>query len=342
MFGLCSDISIGPYRKVKPHSVTIEKSMLQYVDKATITVPITSRIIRNGEVITATAETAKVFQEGDKVLIKLGYNAKLKTEFEGFVSRINFKTPLEIECEGFSYLLRKKTYLKTFKNVQLIDVLKFLVDGTVIILDTKNIPSFVIEKMVLSNHSGTEALEQIKKISNNTIRIFFTGNLMYAGLAYLKTKFDVKYRLGWNVIKDGNLKLREAKNQDVQVHFIGERKDGTNVKVIAGNKSKTKNNIIKTTGAAGTTGEVKVIKTHAVTDEDTLKAMADAKLKQLAFDGYEGKITAFGIPFCEPGCKVILEDIKFKERSGNYICESVEVKYDRSGFRRINNIGAKL
>ena len=342
MFVLNSNITIGPFKRVMPIEVKINKSMFGYVQKAVIKLPITARIKQAGEPITAKAETAKQFTEGQEVSIELGYNGVLKNEFIGFVSRVNFTSPVEIECEGYSYQLRKKTYLKTFVKAQLLDILKFLVAGTDITLDEKNIPQFVIEKMVLQNHNGTEALEMINKISDNTIRIFFTGKMLYAGLQYTKPLYDVKYRLGWNVIKDNNLKLRQAKNEDVVVHYIGEKKDGTKVKVQVNGKTRTRDKVIKTTAAAGNTGETQVIKTHAVTDEASLKQMADAKLNQLSYDGYEGKITAFLQPFCEPGARIILEDKKYPERSGKYLCDSVEVTYGVNGARRILGIGHRL
>ena len=344
MFVLNSDITIGPYKRVKPHQVKIDKSMFTYVDKAVIKLPITARIVQAGEVITKSMETAKAFAEGDKVLIKLGYNGVLKTEFDGFISRVNFTSPLEVECEGYSYQLRKRTYLKTFKNVELVEVLRYLVAGTDIVLDEANIPAFKIDKLVLQNHSGTEALDLIKKIGSQdgiqVIQIFFTGYMLYAGLQYLKTKADVKYRLGWNVIKDNNLKQRQAKNAEVTVHYIGEKKDGSNVKVAIKNKTQTA--VIKTNGQAGISGEEKVIKTHSVTDESSLTQMAEKFHSKMTYDGYEGKITAFGVPYCEPGYRAVLDDQKYVERSGNYIVESTEVTYGTSGFRRIVGIGAKL
>lgn len=223
-FALVSNISIGKYTGVKPHEVKINKSMFEFVDKAMIKLPITARIVRNGEPITQTAETAKLIDEGDVVKIDLGYNGFLKTEFTGFVTRVNLTAPIEVECEGYSYQLRKKTYLRTFKKTQLLSILKYMVEGTDIKLDERYIPKFEIEKMVLQKHNGVEALEMIKKISDNTIRIFFNGNTMYAGLQFTRPFANVRYRLGWNVIKDSELKLRQAKNQDVVVHYIGEKK----------------------------------------------------------------------------------------------------------------------
>jgi len=333
MFALCSDITIGKFDLVKPISVKINKSVYEYADRAIIKIPITARIILDGQVITESAETAKKFDEGDNVLIKLGYNGNLKNEFEGFISRINFSSPLEIECEGFSYQLRKKTYLKTFSNTELKSVLEYLIQGTGIKLDS-DIPSFKIEKLILKNNNGIEAIEKIKKISDNNLKIFFTGNLLYAGLEYLNLKADVKYRLGWNVIKDGNLKKREAKNLNITVHYIGENKDGS--------KEVVKSMHNKTVELSSIPGETIKITTHAIRDKNTLKGMADSKLKSLSFDGYEGKITAFGTPYCEPGYRAILEDNKFGERSGKYFVESIEVNYSQAGFRRQVGIGAKL
>jgi hypothetical protein len=148
MFALNSDITIGKFKRVKPIECKITKSMFSYVDRVVIKLPITARIKRAGEVITVSVETAKVIEEGDKVLIKLGYNGSYKTEFTGFVSRVNFTSPLEVECEGYSYQLRQKTYLKTFKDAELLQVLKYLVQGTDIVLDEKLIPSFLIAKLV--------------------------------------------------------------------------------------------------------------------------------------------------------------------------------------------------
>jgi hypothetical protein len=325
MFALNSNINIGKFTRVRPHEVKITKSIFEYVDKAVIKLPITSRIVRAGEVITATAETAKQFTEGDPVLITLGYNNDYETEFEGFVSRVNFTTPLEVECEGYSYQLRKKQVTGTLIKTSLLEVLKKITEGTDIVLDEKNIPSFKIDKLILTGKTSLMILEELKKTSGSLMIFSFNGKTLWGGLAYLHYQSLVKYRLGWNVIKDGNLKLHQAKNQEITVTWKGEMKDGTKV--------------IATSGKHGTT---KIKSSHAITDKAALQQLADADVKKQSFDGYEGKITAFGQPFCQPGDKAELEDKKYPERDGNYIVNSVEVTYGMSGFRRIVGLGGKL
>lgn len=351
MFTLNSNITIGRYR-LKPHEVKIKRSMSNYRDTAVIKIPATARIVQAGEKVT-NIETANAFNQGDFVTIGLGYNGKLVKEFEGYVSRINFSTPVEVECEGYSYLLRKKSdYIKkTFVNVQLREIIKFLTDGTVIV-PAKNIPDFKVDKFVIDGRNGTEYLEALKKISQNTLVMYFEENVLVVGMMYLQAadkKLNylapgklVKYRLGWNVIKDNNLKLREAKNDLVTVNIIGEKKDGTKETVVINGRKSTKDNVQRTTANAGTQGETVTLKSHAVTDIGTLSLMANAKHDGLSYSGYEGKITAFLQPFCTPNMVAEIIDKKYPERDGKYLVTSVEVTYGMSGARRIIEIGKKV
>ena len=86
MFVLGSYITIGKYY-MKPHDVRVQKSIYEYVDKATIKLPISARLININRTtessIIKTVQTAQQFQQGDFVSIKLAYNGSLNTEFEG-------------------------------------------------------------------------------------------------------------------------------------------------------------------------------------------------------------------------------------------------------------------
>lgn len=351
MFALKSNITIKTadkvYSNIKPIDVKITKSIHEYADKAIIKLPITSRLVQAGKVVSQTTETAKRFEEGNEVTIKLGYNdkEKLEVEFTGFISRINLTDPVELECEGYSYQLRKNKYEGTYTNKPLKDLLQILVKGTDIKLLTDYIPDYKVDKILLGKdtevHNGVQCLDKITEISKNTIHFFFDGNELYAGMIGLKQekviadkpKNFVKYKLGWNVIKDGNLKLRQTANDDITINMVGEKKDGTKVKVTKVKPAKSKQ---------GVKTKVISVKSHAVTDEASLKMMADSKLAQESYDGYEGKITAFGVPFCQHNWIADLADEKYPDRSGQYLIESVEVSYNRSGFRRVVGIALKL
>lgn len=302
--------------------------------------PASAHLVCENKAEFGTVQTAKQFVEGDKVIVNLGYNGKLKNEFVGFVARINVTTPVEVECEGYSYQLRKKTPApKTFKKAELKEVLKYIITGTDIVLDA-DIPGCVLEKIVINGHNGVEVLELIKKALGDLVFMHFHNNVLYAGLTFLNPQQTVKYQLGWNVIKDNNLKQRQATNDKITIVYKGKKKDGTNVEAVI--KSKGQSKVITTSASAGTDGETKTFVTHSVTDEATLKQLAEAKLKKLSYDGYEGKITAFLQPFCQHGWKATLTDKSFPERSGDYLITSVEVTYGMSGARRTVELGEKI
>jgi hypothetical protein len=334
-----SNITIGPYKNVKPHELRIEKSMYDFVDRCKIKVPITSRITQAGQVCTESIETAKAFNVGDKVSVSCGYNGVLKEEFVGFIIRFNYAIPLEIDCEGYSYQLRTQTYTKRFTGTTLFKILEYLIAPTDITLD-KNIPNVPIDKWVLNGKNGIEVLNEFKKVF--PLQIFFSGKVLWVGWHYTKLKADVKYRLGWNTIRDNSLKKKEAKNREVIVKYLHEKKDGTKVVVQSGTHTRKVDRKIKTSATAGVTGEVQQIKVRGISDTKTLQEMADAKHSTLTFDGYEGKITAFLVPYCEPGYKCILEDLRYPDRAGKYIVESIQVTYGVTGARRIVSIGKKL
>ena len=153
-FTLTSNITIGNYTQVKVHGLKIKKSIHKFVDEAVIQVPTLYRLKLNGQFVSNSAVKASdLFQEGDPVAISLGYNNRNQTEFIGFIQRVNFKTPLEIECEGYSYQLRKKSYLKTWKNTTLVAMLQYLIEGTNITLSPE-IPNMPVAKWYMQNQTG--------------------------------------------------------------------------------------------------------------------------------------------------------------------------------------------
>jgi hypothetical protein len=142
------------------------------------------------------------------------------------------------------------------------------------------------------------------------------------------------------VIKDNDLKLREPKNDEVTVNFIGEKKDGSKQTVVINGRKRTKAATVS--ASSGTTGETKIFKSHHITDKKSLTLVANAKQEQFTYSGYEGKITAFLQPYAAPNMKAQIVDVKFPERSGVYLVVSTEVSYGMSGARRIVEIGKRV
>lgn len=324
-FTLNSIISIGPYKFRGVHDVNISMSIHSFINTCNITIPASGRLkLKDADKTDSLPFTsAKLFVEGQKVFAQLGYNGTYNREFVGFVRRVNLSNPCVIECEGYVYQLRKVLVPKAFVNTTLKELLNYIITGTDIVL-SPNIPEIKINKIIIKGQTGAEVLEVLKK--EFSLYIFFHDEVLFAGLAYTEYKGIIKHRLGWNVIKDNELKLRDAKNVQLQVKLIGVKQDGTKVVVKSGDNS---NNI-------------KRKRTHFITDEASLKMIADKMVAEQKYSGYEGKITTFGIPFFQHGWKTILTDPRFPERGGSYLIDSMEVKYNKSGYRRIGGIGIKV
>lgn len=309
--------------------VKIKRSIYSFVDTATITLPTSARLKTNTKDVPQSVSTAGSFQEGDKVEIWLGYDSddNLHREFSGFVKSVNAATPCVIECEGYSWQLRRKNVPWSTEDdkTKLKDLLAKLVEGTDITL-SKSIPDVPVHQICEGDISGTEALDWIKK--NLYLTVYFSESELYAGLAYIEQpdKAHTKYRIGWNLVKDDQLKFKKA--QDVKVL----------VKAVSFNN---RNEAI--VGQAGdSSGAIRTIHVRNITSEAELKKVAEAEAGKLRYDGYEGKITGFLEPFALPGYRVILQDPNYGEREGTYLIESTEVKFGTSGGRRICEIGKKI
>lgn len=330
MYELQSNITIGKYR-MKVHEVSIRKSLNSYMDKAVIKVPTSARLNNSNGVNTSELDTAKQFAEGDKVIIELGYNGKLSREFIGFVSRVNFTTPVEIECEGYAWQLRHKTIDAYYVETTLKKLLEEITKGTDIIIDN-SVDDMPIKNLPLPRQPLLGVFDYLKNHCGTTI--YFKDNVLFAGLKYTEKNSElkvnvsgnkVKHVLGKNVIKDGDLKLRKPSEVNVQINYTGEKEDGTKAK-----------------GSAGSKGGKVINHVTIVQDEEWLNKMAQNKLREIEFEGYEGSIQTFLIPFTQPGDTSELQDNKYAERSGNYLIESVEVAYGVNGGRRKNELGIKV
>lgn len=334
-FTLNSHITIGLYKFKGVHDVNIKQGVHSPNNSCVIRLPISARLRQYNRLSTVSMSTAEAFTEGDKVLVKLGYNGNYATEFEGFVRRIDFSTPLAIECEGYIYQLRKKVMQpKTFVKVDYKEILRYIIAGTDIVFsEAMSNERLVVDKFIIRNDSGAEVLEQLKKHLTNVLQVMFHGNQLYMGVAYLdgNTKKGlvlqtVKYKMGWNVIRDQGLRKRIPPVDKVNFQITGIKSDGTKVKARSDNDSLN----------------VKRIRTYCVTNQSALDYLAKLHECRETYTGYEGKIVAFGIPYCQHAWRIELSDSRYQERAGVYLADSVEVRYNRRGFRRIVGIGIKI
>lgn len=334
MFVLNSDITIGSFNFSGVHEVRIERNMHSYEDRAYIKLPSIARV-SNGKKVDATkVSTATKFKDGDKVTIRLGYDNDLQTEFEGFVKRRQLGMPLEIECEGYSRLLRLQTITANLsKGIDVKQLLELACNGTGITVDCR--VSFMIYGRNLVNANGCEVLDEIKKVSDGTLTIFFIEpKKLWCGLTYTPYLAGTevfalptaKYRLGYNCIKDNALKER-IPNEKVQVIINGQLATGDAVRTQSDEKVAAR--------------KVKML-INGVRDVAVVKTFANEKANNMNYQGYEGSLTGFLQPYCLPGYNVVVKDSTYPERDGTYMAEGVYVTFGQNGARRRVELGPRL
>ncbi|MBA3899526.1 MAG: hypothetical protein H0X62_04820 [Bacteroidetes bacterium] len=322
-----SKFEIGAFRFKGCTELTIKKSIFQYADTGILTLP-ASAVLKQEGALTESVQTARQFKVGDKVSIELGYDGKLRNEFKGFVKQVNFTTPAEIELEGYSWILRnKKNIKKSWRTTTLKEVLEEVVKGTEIKLHSK-IPDLPLKNLVLNNASGTQVLDYLIDLLKGTLTAFFLDDVLYVGLTYMDiAETTVKYKLGWNTINDDDLKHKNKEDVKVNAVFQFKDEDGKKVEEGAGPKDAT---------------ITRFEKLSAVTDKKHLKEIAEAKLRQESYDGFEGTISTHLQPFCQPGFRAEIESPRYKEKEGTYFATSVETSYGQGGGKRKVEIGIKL
>lgn len=325
MFRMTADIFVEGFKPFSPHSVTWKRSIDQYSDSSLIQIP-SIAMLKSGTNYQQ-VETGKQFKEGMMVNVFCGYDDNKWARFKGFISRVNYKIPVELECEGFSYLLRKKMDLSmSFKSgVSLKEVLNKIIEGTSIRLSDRIIDFKINSPVVMKSVTGTQALDWLKDRLAQTV--YFNYDELYVGLRHLEPKIDRRFRLGWNTVKEEDLKFSlDREHTEVRFQLQSRNKDGGYTKEVYDSKY----------------SRTKVKKIYVRLEESYLKKMAEDAKKTLLNRGYEGSFTAFAIPVVEPGMSVTLDDKRYTERKGTYIVDEVKGSFDKNGGRQLIKIGSKL
>lgn len=325
MFVLQAKIEIGSYEFNQVNDVSIVKSVDLLSDTAEIRLPMTA-LFGNKEVGFERKQLEQEIKAGDPVKVTLAYKDVIETkEFEGFVRWLKPNTPtITIECEDAVYLIRQKQINKNFGQTTLIDVLKFIVEGTGVDL-AADIPEVNFDKFLLKNVNGAQALEKIKDEYGLSIYVDDNGKL-FAGLRQTKNTTDEQlYNVYKNVVST-DLRFRRAEDVRISLKVVGVLKDNKKIEVVVGD----------------TTGEQRTLYKYNISNTADLKKIGEAELSDLKYTGYEGTITSFLAPFCTRGYKATIEDKNYPDRTGSYFVPKVTTTFGTSGARRKIELGTKL
>lgn len=322
MFVLDGNIEIGNFRFRAIHAVEITKNVDELASTATIKLPTRFRIRQNG----TEQYTEEAIKPGDRVKITLGYADEYSgEEFSGYVKKLSPKIPIEVHCEDNMWLLRQKNITKAWNaGAQLSEVLQEVVKGTDVEL-ADNLPEIALEKWIVKNANGAQVLQKLKENMGLTAFISDEGKL-YVGLKQGTNIGEVAgYDLNYNLVEN-NLEFKRAEQRKIKVRYTYIDPENKRTTVEAGDPD----------------GDLREYHTSVVSDKAKLKEMAEAELEKLKYDGYDGSVKSFLIPFATRGMAAKIIDKEHPNRNGKYFIKKVITSFSDNGARRDVSLGTKL
>ena len=311
------------YRLKALHEIEIKKSVHQIIQTAKLTLPLNAIMLNND--VPDRIRLADKIKEGDRIVVKLGYDNNNKKEFDGYIRRINPKQPLELELEDQMYLLRKLVLKKSFVKNDVRDILNYLNDELYKKFQVRfklydNMPKVTVDNFLINGANGVEVLQELKdkyllstyltEINNETI--------LYCGLVYGLKKKRVKYQVNRNTINIDDLKYNVGEDRTFNVEVVNHLPSGKVIKWEFGDRN----------------GERIKIYVPGNKTEAELKHRAEAEIATYKTNGYKGSFETFMIPHIEPGDIAAMEDLQFPDRSGTYYTATVVTRFGVNGGRR--------
>lgn len=339
----CS-IAIGQATFDRVNYVEVRSTWKELGDTCTIRLPFAhGKIVpdsTNNESILYTKKNGETVQlkQGDFVTVDMSYthNGKKRTfnEFVGFVKRIKPGRPVELECEDYLYLFRKTNLTKSYKNLNVSEVVKDIV-AKVNAKYSSNYPvklvgnqDIKVDSFRIDNANAATALQAIKE--RCMLTAWFRNDELYVGLPYLPVNATpVKFALSGPLtnIHDNSLVFVKSEDRPFRVKYVGLGKDNKEVVVYSPKEDNG--------------GEQVTIRRTDVSDVTMLQHLADTIHKQKQFDGYEGTIGSFLIPQVKHSWSVELQDEEYALHNGRYMVDEVVTTLD-GGIKRTITIGKKL
>jgi hypothetical protein len=320
------EIMVGEYKLKAIDSVNITKSVENLADTAIIVIP--------GTYVNKAIQIEDKIHEGDPVEIYLGYGDSLLLEFKGYINSISTDdSAIKLECIDALYLFKKSLSDKEYKNISLKDLLLIVVSE----VNNQNADSgtptnyvvncdydFKWEKFVFFKAT---AFDVLKKVQDETkANIYFKDEVLHIHAPYSEIFNDelVVYDFAENIEKS-DLKYILSKNKKIEVEVSATLPDGKIKKI-----------------TYGTPGGEKHPVNLSSADDASMKARAKQEYNLFAYDGYEGSLTGWLIPFILPAYKIRLQDSDYPYKNGNYYVVAVETKFSVSGGSRTVTIGKKI
>lgn len=316
MYTLDFEVKIGEFYLGMVDSITIHKSVELLADTCEIVLPAAR--------LNKALEVEEQIKRGDEVSVSIGYKeVGIKEEFKGYLQRISTDGgSIKLFCEDDLFQFRKDLPNEELKKISLSDLLSKVVKGIGKNYKVNCSYTWVYDKFVIRDATGYDVLKKVQEecgadiyLKDGVLHIHPPGEVVG------KERF---YDFAVN-IEEAELSFKRAEDKKVKVVVKAIMPDGK----------------VKEIEVGSTGGEKIEVKCHA-SDTASMKARGEAEVKRRTFDGYDGSITTWLIPECNPGDTASIHDGDYTYKDGTYFVRSVTTEFSEGGGKRKVELGYRL
>ena len=316
MYTLDFEVKIGEFYLGMVDSITIHKSVELLADTCEIVLPAAR--------LNKALEIEEQIKRGDEVSVSIGYKeVGIKEEFKGYLQRISTDGgSIKLFCEDDLFQFRKDLPNEELKKISLSDLLSKVVKGIGKNYKVDCSYTWVYDKFVIRDATGYDVLKKVQEecgadiyLKDGVLHIHPPGEVVG------KERF---YDFAVN-IEEAELSFKRAEDKKVKVVVKAIMPDGK----------------VKEIEVGSTGGEKVEVKCHA-SDTASMKARGEAEVKRRTFDGYDGSITTWLIPECNPGDTASIHDGDYTYKDGTYFVRSVTTEFSEDGGKRKVELGYRL
>ena len=316
MYTLDFEVKIGEFYLGMVDSITIHKSVELLADTCEIVLPAAR--------LNKALEVEEQIKRGDEVSVSIGYKeVGIKEEFKGYLQRISTDGGnIKLFCEDDLFQFRKDLPNEELKKISLSDLLSKVVKGIGKNYKIDCSYTWVYDKFVIRDATGYDVLKKVQEecgadiyLKDGVLHIHPPGEVVG------KERF---YDFAVN-IEEAELSFKRAEDKKVKVVVKAIMPDGK----------------VKEIEVGSTGGEKVEVKCHA-SDTASMKARGEAEVKRRTFDGYDGSITTWLIPECNPGDTASIHDGDYTYKDGTYFVRSVTTDFSEGGGKRKIELGYRL
>lgn len=319
-FNMSWNIVIGAYTLCVLDSVEIHKSVDLLADTCTIKLPAS---VFNRALQIEDENGKNRIERGNKISVKFGYDSNLKTEFEGYLLSVDAEDGgIVLNCEDALFLLRVSVPDFQFKQTTVAAIATYCLQNSGVKMGLNCTLSINYDKFVINQATAYDVLKKLQEETHGNF--YIKDNVLNIHPPYIQTHGHVAYNFQQNIEKsDLKYKRKDDKKVTVTVKYVG--KDGRKKTVVVGEPG----------------GDNENIKANGITETD-VKKVAQNGLDKVWYDGYEGSITSWLIPYIENGWSGEISDDEYPYKNGTYYIVAVTTTFDQGGGVRKVQIGKKL